>query len=446
MTASPPRGTSPAAPAGGVRPLAPVFLSYRTSDGAGIAADLAWALRATGVPVWHDVTDLPPGDTERRLQEALTAGLSGAVLLVTPDIRHSRVVREIEVPRLLDLEPDPAFTFAIGSTIPEPAPGGSPGARSLDYAVPDTLLAQPAGTLRRFKQYPVFDAEGIAALARAIAAQRMAAVRALGSGDVLLDIHTRLDPRATTSEVPLAVRTRPPSPGQRLPNPGIWPPVAAFLADLPRLLSVAGAQRLHIRGRAHLTVAFALGAAVPTTSAWPVTVEDEKGRTWGEPARQPYNQHITLREDAEAGEPGTAPGAPVAVYVDLVPSPPPVDAFAAHLAALEPPGFGGDSILPRCSGLGGLLSGWPVVWVACCLPRYRRLTEPRVIIFPLLFIEHLSSCAVLMSHVIGRRRHATPPGRGRYLLVGQPPGLRRGFPGQVKGDAQRHRLRRRRRP
>ena len=333
MTASPPRGTSPAAPAGGVRLLAPVFLSYRTSDGAGIAADLAWALRATGVPVWHDVTDLPPGDTERRLQEALTAGLSGAVLLVTPDICHSRVVREIEVPGLLDLEPDPAFTFAIGSTIPEPAPGGSPGARSLDYAAPDTLLAQPAGTLRRFKQYPVFDAEGIAALARAIAAQRMAAVRALGSGNVLLDIHTRLDPRATTSEVPLAVRTRPPSPGQRLPNPGIWPPVAAFLADLPRLLSVAGAQRLHIRGRAHLTVAFALGAAVPTTSAWPVTVEDEKGRTWGEPARQPYNQRITLREDAEAGVPGTAPGAPVAVYVDLVPSPPPVDAFAAHLAA-----------------------------------------------------------------------------------------------------------------
>src|SRR6266705_3391275 len=33
---------------------------------------------------------------------------------------------------------------------------------------------------------------------------------------------------------------------------------------------------------------------------------------------------------------------------------------------LEHPGFGGDSILPRCSGLGD-----------CCLPRYRRLAEPR---------------------------------------------------------------------
>ena len=35
--------------------------------------------------------------------------------------------------------------------------------------------------------------------------------------------------------------------------------------------------------------------------------------------------------------------------------------------AMERPGFGGGSILPRCSGLGGY-----------CLPRYRRLTEPRV--------------------------------------------------------------------
>jgi len=33
---------------------------------------------------------------------------------------------------------------------------------------------------------------------------------------------------------------------------------------------------------------------------------------------------------------------------------------------VEHPEFGGDSILPRCSGLGGY-----------CLPRYRRLTEPR---------------------------------------------------------------------
>lgn len=334
MAASSPHRSMPAALAEGVRPLAPVFISYRTSDGSDTADALAWALRATGVPVWHDVTDLPPGDTERRLQEALTSGLSGAVLLTTPDIGHSRVVREIEVPGLLALEPDPAFTFAIGSAIPRQVPvGGSTPVASLDYAAPDALLAQPAGTLQRFKQYPVFDDAGIAVLAREIAAQRMAAVRTLGSRNLLLDIQTRLDPRGTPPEVPLAVRTRPPAPGQRIPDPAIWPPFAAFLTDLPRLLSIAGPQRLHIRGGAHLTVAFALGAAVPTTSTWAVTVEDQAGSTWGEPTSQERSRRrITVREESQAGEPSTTSAAPVAVYVDLVPSLPPGDAFAAHIA------------------------------------------------------------------------------------------------------------------
>jgi len=332
VTASSSPGARPSAPAAGVRPLAPVFISYRTSDGSGKAAALAWALRSTGVPVWHDVTDLPPGDTERRLQEALTSGLSGAVLLITPDIEHSRIVREIEVPGLLSLEPDPAFTFAIGSMISCAVPHGGASA-PLDFAAPDVLLAQPAGTLQRFKQYPVLDDVGIALLAREIAAQRMAAVRALGSRDLLLDIQTRLDPRGTPPEVPLAVRTMPPAPGQRLPNPDIWPPFAAFLADLPRLLSIAGAHRLRIRGGAHLTVAFALGVAVPTTSTWPITVEDQAGAIWGEPPGRVRSHRITLREEPEEGGQTTDAGAPVAIYVDLVPSLSPGDAFAEHIAS-----------------------------------------------------------------------------------------------------------------
>jgi hypothetical protein len=310
-----------------------VFISYRTSDGSALAAAVAWAMRATGVPVWHDITDLPPGDTTRRLQEALTGGLSGAALLVSPDIQNSTVVRDIEVPGLLNLEPNPAFTFAIGSIIAKPASPGSEAAMppSLDPSAPDTLLAQPPGTLQRFKQYPLFDEAGIVVLAREIAAQRMTAVRDLGTADLLLDIQTRLDPRGTPPEVPLAVRTRPPSPGSRLPDPEIWPPFAAFLADLPRLLSIAGAQRLRVSGGAHLTAAFALGAAVPTTSKWPVTIEDQAGAIWGLPGGRGAARRFALREESEAGQAGT-PGAPVAIYIDLVPAQAPGDAFASHIA------------------------------------------------------------------------------------------------------------------
>ena len=59
--------------------LGPTFISYRQSDGLDLAIALAWSLRVAGVPVWHDQTDLPPGDTSRRLAEALDGGLSGAV-------------------------------------------------------------------------------------------------------------------------------------------------------------------------------------------------------------------------------------------------------------------------------------------------------------------------------------------------------------------------------
>jgi len=319
----------PSLPAASVRALAPVFLSYRTSDGSDLATRLAWALRATGVPVWHDITDLPPGDTTRRLQEALTAGLSGAVLIVTPDIANSAVVRDVELPGLLRLERDTAFTFAIASTIPRPAAGNGPTRDGLDYAAPDALLAQPADTLQRFKQYPLFDQAGIMALARELAAQRMTAIRTLGHDELLLDIQTRLDPRGTPPELPLAVRLPPPAPGQRLPPAEAWSPFDAFLADLPGLLAIAGARRLRITGSAHLSVAFALGAAVPTTSGWPVTVQDRTG-VWGERTGPPQNPQVTL--DQETDSPRDAPsGAPVAIFVDLAPEPPPGDTFGAHL-------------------------------------------------------------------------------------------------------------------
>src|SRR2546427_11714267 len=99
-------------------PLGPIFISYRTSDGADPALRLAWAIRATGVPVWHDQRDLLPGDIERRLEEALRAGLSGAVIVVTEDVERSEVVRFVEVARLLELaRSDARFTLVIANAV-----------------------------------------------------------------------------------------------------------------------------------------------------------------------------------------------------------------------------------------------------------------------------------------------------------------------------------------
>ena len=110
------------------------------------------------------------------------------------------MVREIELPRLLTLEADPAFTFAVGSTVrrrPTRQQRATDQLPGLDFTAPDRLLAQPDDTLQRFKQYPLFDSDNVAALARELAAQRMAAVRTLRDPTLLLDIQTRLDPRGT---------------------------------------------------------------------------------------------------------------------------------------------------------------------------------------------------------------------------------------------------------
>jgi len=98
-----------------------------------------------------------------------------------------------------------------------------------------------------------------------------------------------------------------------------------------RLPSIAGAQRLRVRGGAHLTVAFGLGAAVPTTTSWPVIVEDQVGATWGLPGGNSTARRFALREESEESQASSA-GTPVAIYIDLVPVQAPGDAFASHIA------------------------------------------------------------------------------------------------------------------
>lgn len=308
------------------RPLAPVFISYRTSDGKILADTLSWALRATGVPVWHDKTDLPPGDTPRRLREALASGLSGAVLIVTPDMRGSEVVRTIELPELLRLEAHSGFTLAIGSVVSEdPATG-----HGLDYGAPDRLLDQAPGTLRNFKQYPMSDPNDIKELVRALAAQRMKAASYLGEDPLIMDIQTRRHSPGTP-EVSLAVRTRPPVDGRSLPDDATWVDYAVLLADLPELLQIAGARHLHIRGGAHLSMAVALGSAIPIPAGHTVTVEDSSRVVWGDADDEPA-EPVQLETQPVPIEGTSDARAPIAVYLDLIQDPPLEDGFGNYLA------------------------------------------------------------------------------------------------------------------
>jgi hypothetical protein len=265
-------GGSPSTETKNVDPLGPVFVSYRASDGTSAASSVAWALRATGVPVWHDSSDLLPGDTTLRLTEALDSGMSGAVLVVTPEMQDSSVVRDLELPALLDLEAHTEFSLAIANAIEDLAHPGS-----LDYNAPDQLLRQPAGRLKRLKQFRLVDPVDVTSLANALAMRRMQAHASGDLGPVVLDIQSRADPIHYGPRVSLAVRTEPPDPGRRTPPLRIWHPYAAFLTTLPRLMATARSSDVEVRGGAHLSIALALGAALPVTTTTTMTIVDQSG-------------------------------------------------------------------------------------------------------------------------------------------------------------------------
>ena len=98
-----------------------------------------------------------------------------------------------------------------------------------------------------------------------------------------------------------------------------------------------------------------------------------------------------------------------------------LDQFSDQTAGLEHPGFGGDSILPRCSGLGGR-----------CLPRYRRLAEPRSDHFSAFVLSNICPAALSSCPAWWRAPPARPPA-GAGVSPRRAPAVRRGFPGRGQG-------------
>lgn len=305
---------------GNVVPLGPVFISYRYRDGHDLAVRLAWTLRSAGVPVWHDEADMLPGDTTTRLQEALAGGLSGAILLVTPEIGDSEVVKNVEFPELIRLHANPDFTFVIANAIESPdMPGHS------DRHAPGRLLGQSAETLGRIKQYPTFVDEACETIAYWVARSRMAIYRRSGAETLTIDLQTRSDPQAFAAQAGLVVRTIPPRLNSRAPSSEAWIPWKSFLRNLNALVEASGAREVRILGGAHLAAAFALGAALPETSRHPLAIQDQRGNLWS-PDTQGPSAGLDSQQDSSEGA-----RRPAAVFVDLVPSDPAVDEFSEFL-------------------------------------------------------------------------------------------------------------------
>lgn len=77
------------------------FLSYRRTR-ANEAALLVEALRDHGIPTWQDISDLPNTPAEAELRRVLDdPSVASAILLATPEVEHSPMIREVEAPAIL---------------------------------------------------------------------------------------------------------------------------------------------------------------------------------------------------------------------------------------------------------------------------------------------------------------------------------------------------------
>jgi hypothetical protein len=78
------------------------FISYRRSR-VNEAALVVGAQRDRGIPTWQDLADLGSGLTEDGIRQTLSdPETAGAVLLVTPEVKSSPVIREVEAPLILE--------------------------------------------------------------------------------------------------------------------------------------------------------------------------------------------------------------------------------------------------------------------------------------------------------------------------------------------------------
>ncbi|CAH0123683.1 hypothetical protein SRABI98_00026 [Microbacterium sp. Bi98] len=305
MTARPPLVTP--------RPRAAIFISYRQSDGSPAAARLAWALRATGLPVWHDQTDLPPGDTVRVISQALASGLSGAVLVVTDDIVKSPVVKNIEWPRIRQLSNDGNFTLGVLNAIRH--------AKGSVYAEPDRLLRRLSDRiLRRFrhhlsglKQYRSSSkGDQTDQLAADMLRQRLhhLAPSIRTRGHIEVSLTTRAEPTAEYAEAADLTFCWDRAEAREVS--------ATAQQIFQRTFHVAaGALRQHtagtirFRGQAHLSFGLAIGASLALGPA--IEFANDDG-LWSV-SRHRMSMQPTLVEVSSSARASTGP---VLVYVDLL--------------------------------------------------------------------------------------------------------------------------------
>ena len=242
-------------------PTGPCFLSYKRERAteAGLLVD---ALRDHGIPTWQDISDLPSDMTETALEHILLdPATSSAVLLATPEVELSDVIRKIEVPRIFSRAARRDGFFAV------PLAAGK-----LSYGDLTRVLGPGLG-LTDISSYNVMrttddplDTVFAASVARRALRERLSAIhRATGAGEALtFQVSTRASlPKTTGSALRADLTHRFKG---RQARAGAWEQhlLPAFAAVTAEIAISAPGRMVEVTGFLALPAAVALGAAMPS--------------------------------------------------------------------------------------------------------------------------------------------------------------------------------------
>jgi hypothetical protein len=305
------------------------FLSYKRSR-RDEAALLIQAQHDHGIPTWQDVHDLGSVPTEDELRRVLAdPTTASAILFITPEVENSAVIREVEVPKIIQrAEPRDGF-FVVPV-----AAGGLDFAKAAE-ATSNHLSAQNLADWNMHKvPASAISADHAAEIANRVLMQRIAAIhRQLPSGEPLrIGLYVRRPPAfapGTALALDWSARFT-----EKEATPETWRD-----ALLPALERIAKAIRQHAPGREveafglpTLPAAAALGCAFLSTTglraSWRQIAPGRDDQIWA--LAQP-KENSGFKAQIMSKEPGARD---LAVLVSVADNTEPV--FAAYQKNLPP--------------------------------------------------------------------------------------------------------------
>ncbi len=256
------------------RPNGKLFVSYRRTRQAEVDRLVRW-LHLLGVPTWQDISDLSHGQTEREIPQVLSdEGISGTLLFLTPEVAESSMMRQVEIPAILDRAArDPGFAFL-------PVMAGGLSYEKVGEVVGPQVRQPSSWNLGPLIQSnPMSDEDSRLTAARALKL-RVAALRATRGRDEAFNIQLNTwGPREAESNADLCLNWYPEFnelTKRTTASEGAW--LARLLPALTTVktcLAEQGCTRLSIKGQMSLSTAFAAGNTLRAPAGFSVEWQQE---------------------------------------------------------------------------------------------------------------------------------------------------------------------------